>query len=121
MIKPIKVPGWRWIAALLRLLGVGGLILVVLTGVMGLPNSVRNPGPVLVGVAFWLVVPFAGAFLGDLYRLLNPWRSLSSLLGVGVVASRRPTGSWGVWPATIAFVGFVWFELIYPNPPIPVM
>jgi hypothetical protein len=118
-IKAIRIPGWRWIVAVLRAGGVAGLVLVVLTGVVGLPNSVRNPGPVLVWVAFWLGVPFAGAFLGDLYRLLNPWRSLSAILGPDLARSRRRTDSWGVWPATIAFVGFVWFELIYPNPAHP--
>lgn len=117
--RAIKVPGWRWIVVLLRAIGVGGLVLVIATGVGGVPNGVRNPGPVLVWVAFWLVVPFAGAFLGDLYRLLNPWRSLSSLLGTGTAENRHPTGSWGVWPAAIAFSAFVWLELIYPNPAHP--
>ena len=118
-ITPIKVPGWRWIVFLLRVLGVAGLVLVVVTGMVGPPNSVRNPAPVLMWVAFWLLVPFAGAFLGDLFRLLNPWRSLSSLLGPETLKRRRPTASWGVWPATLAFSGFVWFELVYPNPAHP--
>lgn len=118
-IRSIKAPGWRWIVTVLRAFGVGGLILVLITGVVGLPNSVRNPGPVLVWVAFWLVVPFAGAVLGDLYRLLNPWRSLSEVVGTENGKGRRPTDSWGVWPATIVLFGFVWFELIYPNPAHP--
>jgi hypothetical protein len=118
-IRPIKIPGWRLIVSLLRVLGAGGLILVVVTGVVGPPNGVRNPAPVLVWVAFWLVVPFAGAFLGDLYRVLNPWRSLSSHLGPETLQGRRPIGPWGVWPATLAFSGFVWFELVYPNPAHP--
>jgi hypothetical protein len=74
---------------------------------------------VLVWVAFWLVVPFIGAFLGDLYRLLNPWRTLANLVGDQTSEARRTTGSWGAWPATITFIGFVWFELIYPNPAHP--
>lgn len=118
-IKPIRLPGWRGIVVLLRVLGIAGLTLVVMTGVGGPPNSVRNPGPVLVWVAFWLVVPFAGAFLGDVYRLINPWRSLSSLFGPETVKSKRTPGSWGVWPATFVFSAFVWFELVYPNPAHP--
>jgi hypothetical protein len=118
-IKRMKLPGWAWIVAALRVMGIAGLVLVVLTGVVGPPNSVRNPGPVLVWVGFWLVVPFAGAFLGDIYRLLSPWGSLSALLGTHLARSRRPTESWGVWPATIAFSGFIWFEMIYPNPTHP--
>ena len=118
-IRAIAVPGWRWVVALLRAGGVAGLVLVVLAGVIGPPNSARNPGPVLVWVVFWLVVPLAGALLGDLYRLLNPVRSLSALLGADLTGTRRPRESWGVWPATLAFSGFVWFELIYPNPDHP--
>jgi hypothetical protein len=118
-IRSIKIPGWRWIVFLLRVSGVAGLVLVVVTGVVGPPNGVRNPAPVLVWVAFWLVVPFAGAVLGNLYRLLNPWRSLSSLLGSEALQGGRPTGPWGVWPATVLFSGFVWFELVYPNPAHP--
>lgn len=116
--REIKIPGWQWIVALLRAIGVAGLVLVIAAGVGGVPNSVRNPSPVLVWVAFWLLVPFIGAFLGDIYRLANPWWSLSKLLGPEATTSRDPT-SWGVWPAAVAFSGFVWFELIYPNPAHP--
>jgi hypothetical protein len=115
----INIPGWRRIVAVLRAIGVGGLVLVIATGVGGVTNSVRNPGPVLVWVAFWLVVPFTGALLGDLYRLLNPWRTLSKLLGAEASASRHPTGLWGVWPAAAALALFVWFELVFPNPAHP--
>lgn len=37
---------------MLRAIGVGGLVLVIATGVGGVTNSVRNPGPVLVWVVF---------------------------------------------------------------------
>jgi hypothetical protein len=118
-IRRIRVPGWRWIAFLLRVLGVGSLVLVVVTGLVGPPNSVRNPAPVLVWVAFWLVVPFVGALLGDLYRVLNPWRSLANLAGDGTSETGLATDAWGAWPATIMLVGLVWLQLIYPNPDHP--
>ena len=118
-IRPIKVPGWRWMVSGLRGFGIAGLIVVVASGVFGVPNSIRNPGPVLVWVGFWLVLPIAGAFLGDLYRLLNPWRTLAALFGPDSIESSPASGSVGGWPATVMFLGFVWFELIYPNPDHP--
>ena len=121
-VSPItrwEVPGWGWIMNLLRAVGLGGLILVVASGLVGTPSSVRNPSPVLVWVAFWLIVPFAGAFLGDVYRILNPWQSLTGLLHIGIAEPRSHSVSLGVWPATFVFLGFVWLELVYPQPAHP--
>ncbi len=110
-----KSPGWRWIVNLLRVLGLIGLVLVVVSGLVGTPSSVRNPAPILVWVAFWLIVPFASAFVGDFYRILNPWRSLTRLLGIGIANPRSNSGSLGVWPATLLFLGFAWLETVYPQ------
>ncbi len=118
-LRPFRVPGWRGVVNLLRLLGLGGLLLVVVAGLVGVPNSVRNPAPVLVWVAFAVVVPFACALIGNIYHLANPWRSLASLIGVSHPEPRLQPGAFGVWPATIIFGGLVWFELVYPNPAHP--
>src|SRR5687767_1154783 len=57
--------------ALLRWIGIAGLLLATLGGVSALvtgqdSTGTRNIAPVLLWVYFWLVVPFASVFLGNL-------------------------------------------------------
>ncbi len=64
------------------------------------------------------------AFAGDLWRLIDPWRTvydaadwLYRRLGWGSGLSLRlPYPSWlGAWPACLLLLGFSWIELISPN------
>jgi hypothetical protein len=71
--------------------------------------------PVLVWVVFWLVVPFAGAVIGDWYTDLNPWRSLGPALRVGRGERVWLLDRFGIWPAAIIFVAFIWLELVSPG------
>ncbi|MGH8928656.1 MAG: hypothetical protein ACRDWH_09920 [Acidimicrobiia bacterium] len=66
-------------------------------------------------MVFWLVVPFVGVALGNLYRLLNPWDSLARWARLGSGEVTPLSASEGVWPALVLFFGFSWLELIYPN------
>ncbi|MEX0667380.1 MAG: hypothetical protein WD313_03535, partial [Acidimicrobiia bacterium] len=110
----------------LNILGVVGLSLVIVSGVATLARGgdelgARNIGPILMWVYFWLVVPFLGAFLGDLYTGINPWRTLSRWLGIGEV--ERPGSDVtvglglkaGLWPGAVILVAVAWFELVYPE------
>jgi hypothetical protein len=76
--------------------------------------------PVLVWVVFWLVVPFAGAVIGDWYTDLNPWRSLGGALRVGRGERVWLMDRFGIWPAAVIFVAFIWLELISPDSGDPV-
>ncbi|HJR88240.1 MAG TPA: hypothetical protein VJ930_11365 [Acidimicrobiia bacterium] len=117
VLRPIRFPGWRLVAVALRGLGISVLVVLVATGLFGADNSVRNPAPVLMWVGFWLLVPFASAAVGDLYRLTNPW---DLLVKGGSAPQRVWPPSLGVWPALVLFVAFVWIELIYPRAADPV-
>ena len=102
----------------LNVLGVIGLLLVVVAGVGTLARGgdelgARNIGPILFWVYFWLVVPFLGAVLGDLYTGINPWRTLSRWLGIGEVERNGLRA--GLWPATLVLMAVAWFELVYPD------
>lgn len=114
-LRRIGFPGWRWFVALLRVVGFATLVLVILAGMIGVNNSAGNPASVLVWVVFWLVVPFLGAVVGDLYRLLNPWDSLARIMRLGPKEEHARARAWGVWPATVVFVAFIWLELIFPG------
>jgi hypothetical protein len=102
----------------LNVLGVLGLVIVIVAGIGTLARGgdelgARNVGPILFWVYFWLAVPFVGAFLGDLYTGINPWRTLSRWLGIG--ETERGGLKAGLWPATLLLLAVAWFELVYPD------
>ena len=106
-------------------LGVIGLFLVIgqlIPPLLGLETDPTRPtiAPVLVWVVFWLVVPFAGAVIGDWYTDINPWRSLARVLRVGHGERTGLLDNLGVWPAAILLVAFTWLELVSPNSGSPV-
>ena len=113
----LLLPGQRLLSAI----GVLGLILVIGQLIPAIFDVTIDPGrpsiaPVMVWVVFWLVVPFAGALVGNWYADLNPWRTLAEIFGIG---SRERIGLphlVGLWPATGVLVGFVWLELVGASP-----
>ncbi len=112
--------GW-----VLPTLGVIGLVLVIgqlIPPLFGLETDPTRPtiAPVLVWVVFWLVVPFAGAVIGDWYTDINPWRSLARVLRVGRGERTGLLDTLGVWPAAIVLVAFTWLELVSPDSGDPV-
>jgi hypothetical protein len=109
----------------LPVVGVLALLLVVgqlVPALLGLEVDTTRPtiAPVMVWVVFWLVVPFASAFIGDWYTLLNPWRTLGRWFGVGSEEKPKLLRSHGVGPAAFVLLAFAWFELIYPSSASPV-
>lgn len=112
----LRVPmGW-----LLAGLGLAGLLLVVgqlvppLMGIERVPTR-ATAAPVLVWVVAWLVVPFASALVGNWYADLNPWRTLARLSGMGNQERIGLPYTLGLWPTSVVFVAFAWFELVSPR------
>jgi hypothetical protein len=65
-------------------LGVVGLLAFGLTAYAGLAGTDAqrdNLAPTMVYVAFWVGVPFASLLLGDIWRLLSPWRAIGRAAG----------------------------------------
>ena len=70
-------------------LGAFGVLVFVVSayaGLAGRPSERDNLAPWMVYVAFWVGVPCASLLLGDIWRLLSPWRALGR--AVGAVAAR---------------------------------
>ena len=69
-----------WVLPSLGLIGLFLVIGQLVPPLLGLETDPTRPSiaPVLVWVVFWLVIPFAGALIGDWYTDINPWRSLAS-------------------------------------------
>jgi hypothetical protein len=109
--RPITARWLRPLVAVLRTVGLAGLLLVVVTGVAN-RNDGRTISPVLVWVYFWLVIPFISAGIGNWWRALSPWRSIAAWVNPGSPERPDRTASLGIWPAVIAFVAFTWLELV---------
>lgn len=108
----------------LAVVGLLGFFLVigqVVPPLLGLERARVRPtvAPVTVWVFLWLVVPFAGAIAGNWYADLNPWRTLATGLGIGTRERIGLPYTLGLWPASILFLGFAWFELVSPRPGDP--
>ena len=118
----VRVPrGWA-----LPALGLIGLLLVIgqlIPPLLGREIVSGRPtmAPVLVWVVFWLVVPFAGALIGDWYTDVNPWRTLARGLRTGRGERLGLLERFGIWPATVVLIAFTWLELVHPGSGSPVV
>ena len=104
-------------------LGTVGVLLFGLTvyaGLAGTDAQRDNLAPTMVYVAFWVGVPVASLLVGDVWRLLSPWRAIGR--GAGRLAQRiggempepmRYPERLGRWPAAIGLFGFGVCELCW--------
>jgi hypothetical protein len=102
---PIIVDG------VLGLAGVAAFAAVVYAGLAGTDAEQDNLAPNAVFVILWVGVPFASLLLGDVFRLVSPWRAIGRAAGwvVARVAPAEPLPypeRLGRWPA---FAGIVLF------------
>ncbi len=126
-------PLGRWLAhpvllALLRLITAGLFILTVTAGFFGNQDPYRNIAPTLVWIVWWVGLATFSAFVGDLWALVNPWRTLFDwadrvyriLTGRTGLALRLPyPEALGVWPAVGLLLAVSWTELVFPSPAVP--
>lgn len=111
----------RAVDVALGLLGVIVFVVTAYAGLAGTENERENIAPWMVYVAFWVGVPCASLVLGDVWRLLSPWRALGR--GVGWLAGRFGSGELpppltyparlGRWPAAAGVIGFGICELCW--------
>ncbi|HEV8678124.1 MAG TPA: hypothetical protein VGQ90_02020 [Stellaceae bacterium] len=117
------------LAGALKAAAVGLLILTVAAGLFGDQDPYRNIAPTLVWIIWWVGLAMVSAFAGDLWSLVNPWRTLFE--GAGRLyrdATGRPDSvrrlsypaALGVWPAVALLLAVSWTELVFPSPAAPV-
>lgn len=112
-------PRWHtlptWLHRGLQALSVAALAMCMLTGWLGSPNPYGNFNMTFFWVIFVLGYAYLTALIGNLYALINPWRTLAA--GITRVWRRydRPRLPWpawlGVWPALALYMGFICLEL----------
>ncbi|HVS50635.1 MAG TPA: hypothetical protein VHJ99_17270 [Candidatus Dormibacteraeota bacterium] len=102
----------RWPRIVGGFIGVGGLLAVVVTGLLGSTNPVLNPAEYLVWIYFWAGLVIISGLVGNLWYLANPWAAIYD-----AVSRRTRLGpvwklpSVGVWPAAAAYFVFACLEL----------
>ena len=62
--------------ALLRLISSGLLILVIVAGVIGNTNPFQNIAPTTVWVIWWVGLAYVSGLFGNLWALINPWKTI---------------------------------------------
>ena len=109
-----------------RVVSVGLFLLVTSTAVVGNRDQSENLTPTWVYIAFWLGLPLLSVLLGDVWRVLSPWRAIADA-AVWVLErggrSARPLAAYperlGRWPAAAVLLGFTALELAYSDPASP--
>ncbi len=121
---PVRVLASAPVIQTLRVLSVLLLLLVLLTGALGVNRSTANIAPVLVWVYWWVGIAFASALIGNVWGLINPVRTIyewMDALAQRVIPGGLSFGQddsaypprWAAWPAVIVFALFAWFEIAY--------
>lgn len=105
---------------LARIAGVGAFGVVVAAALTGPASDANNLAPFALYVGAWVGGAVANSVLGDVWRALNPFETLARVLEP---LHPGPPPAWleraGVWLATAALLGFVWLELVHPQPGDP--
>ncbi|HXV23060.1 MAG TPA: hypothetical protein VED46_02260 [Alphaproteobacteria bacterium] len=114
-----RIPVFRLCSALLRgilrAIGLGAFLLVLVAGLFGDQRGLRNIAPVLIWVIWWVGLAFLCALIGNAWRHLNPWRTLFDIVeGIRALSPRLSYPLWlGSWPAVGFFLIFAWMELVW--------
>ena len=107
--------------------GLVGFLTVIIAGLFGDQNPMRNLAPVAVWIVLWVGFSFLSAVLGPVWCVLNPWATLyrcsrwmRSRLARRKGERRRVAPTWlGVWPAFVLLIIFAWMELVWSGRDIP--
>ncbi|MGH6921510.1 MAG: hypothetical protein ACREJ0_27885, partial [Geminicoccaceae bacterium] len=88
--------------------------LVVAAGFFGNQHPMRNIAPTMVWVVWWVGLAVVSAFVGDLWALINPWRTLFAwaealyrrVCGRALSLGLPWPEALGVWPAVVFIMAF---------------
>ena len=118
----------RFVCFALRLFAVFMLVLIVVAGLIGDTDPFKNIAPTAVWVVWWVGLAYVSGLLGDLWALINPWRSVFEsiewlfaklMANRSLGLNRNYPEKLGNWPAALLFAWFIWAELIWMSSDTP--
>ena len=128
--RPLRILLAGPVYGLLRTAALFLFLLVIVTGLFGTQRPVNNLTPTFVWIIWWVGMGFAVALLGNLWAVVNPWKTIFDLAET-IYRRFRPQGdldggrnypeTWGVWPAAILFFAFAWIENALPDAAAPAL
>lgn len=119
---PLSSRRRRGLSAAASLLSLAVVLVLIAAGVLGSRDPLSNPLPLVVWTLWWVGFTYLHALLGNLWAHLNPWSGLHWLVTWARGGAPPPftyPAEMGHWPAVALFLGFAWFELVYPAPADP--
>lgn len=111
----------RFLDPLAGAIGIAMFVLVVYAGFAGSQTTTNNLAPTVIFVLFWVAIPIASLFFGDVFKAINPWRAAARAVAWaaakatrgGLPAPMAYPAKLGRWPAAIGILAFAWVELVY--------
>ncbi|MEO7726397.1 MAG: hypothetical protein ABIS45_04040 [Burkholderiales bacterium] len=123
------------LGALLPALRLAGRVLTLLLfalalicGLYGTADPQMNLVPTLVWIIWWVGLSLAIACIGNIWRALDPWRTLFDAADAlarragmrdGMAMHYRYPRALGAWPAVLLLLALSWFEVAYPQAAVP--
>jgi hypothetical protein len=110
--RSVDAPSVR---ATLRTISVFGLILTLVTGLLGKNNAYQNFNMTFFWIIFILGFTYLTALIGNVYAVINPWLVIVESIERRwplAFAGRRPyPARWSYYPALLLYMAFIWIEL----------
>jgi hypothetical protein len=99
------------------------LVLVFLAALIGKESAAQNIAPTFIYVVFWLGLVLLVVLLGNVWRVLNPWRAAADFVAWAWrsewTAPFHYPERLGRWPAAVLLFCFATIELAYKDPSSP--
>ncbi len=95
--------------------------LTIAAALFGTANPLMNLAPSLVWVTWWVGLSLVIAAFGDVWPLLDPWRTLWDVLarlGLRPLMRTWPV-VWGMYPAVLCLLAWSWLEVVFPIAVVP--
>ncbi|MFQ3320203.1 MAG: hypothetical protein ACI80F_002280, partial [Natronomonas sp.] len=91
--------------------GVVGVCFVIGIGFFGPREATRNAAVLVVWAGWWSGYTISTYLIGNAWPVLNPWRSVATVLPS---LERSYPERFGAWPSVAGLLALVWLEVVSP-------